>query len=79
MPASAPQHEPTDDRYVVRGGDRCFATWAGGARSDHRKPAWHPVDTDVQKASEDEAEDEGRRREDCVGIQCLYRASWSRG
>lgn len=56
MAAAAAQDQPAQHRNVVVSGNRLMALRARGARRDHGQATWKPVNADVQKTAEDQAE-----------------------
>lgn len=54
--AASAENEPTEDGNVVKGSYGGVALRAGRARRDHGHATRQPVDADVEKAAEDEAE-----------------------
>src|SRR5205085_7071344 len=70
LAALATQHRVADQRNVVVRGDLRFTRRTMGARANHGKVARPTIDTDIQEAADQQAQQE---RE-----QCLHYASTSR-
>ncbi len=56
-PATPPEHDEAEHRYVVVGSNEVLATGAARSRRDDRLPEREPVDHDVGETSPDEAEE----------------------
>lgn len=56
FPAFTLQNQVAEHRYIFPGRNQVTAFWTPGARRDHRFPFWDPVDTDIQEASDYQAQ-----------------------